>query len=105
MCDYIDREEAINTVCEGCNDQYEDEPCEPSCCSIRERLQTIPAADVAEVRHGEWIKNESASAKHVEPIFYCSSCRNMEAWGAAERDEYNYCPNCGAKMDGGADSG
>ena len=56
------------------------------------------AADVVEVVHGEWVKNEEESQKHIEAIYFCSACQNWEAWG--ETEKYNYCPNCGAKMDG-----
>ena len=49
----------------------------------------IPAADVAEVRHGEWIPvDEQYDA------FDCSECEAMVS------RMMNYCPRCGAKMDG-----
>lgn len=46
-----------------------------------------PAADVAPVVHGKWIKGPSNP--------YCSECF-VEC-----RDETPFCPNCGAMMDGG----
>ena len=49
MSDYIKREDAVNAVCVGCNDEFGNEPCEPSDCAIRERIATIPSADVVEV--------------------------------------------------------
>ena len=49
----------------------------------------IPAADVEPVRHGHWIDN-----KHTDTAI-CSECKRVFT------DETNYCPNCGAKMDGG----
>ena len=60
-------------------------------------------ADVVEVRRGEWNDNI---------IGFCNVC--MECGAIVERTaiknrsgELNYCPNCGAKMDGkdGADDG
>ena len=51
----------------------------------------------APVRHGRWIEQE----KYTFGVMYdCSICGdrildNGHSW--------NYCPNCGAKMDGGAD--
>lgn len=66
------------------------------------RLLSIPVADVAPVRHGRWIENTDGIYCWIE----CSECG-----GAAPRDIdaeivlSNYCPNCGAKMDGGADNG
>lgn len=54
---------------------------------IRHVLTAAPAADVAPVVHGRWIKGPSNP--------YCSECF-VEC-----RDEIPFCPNCGAKMDGG----
>ena len=60
----------------------------------RNTISNFPAADVAPVVHGRWIP-----AVHVGDCCYrCSECQFL-------RDTYlldigNYCPNCGAKMDG-----
>lgn len=60
-------------------------------------IEKQPTADVAEVKHGEWIEVDDGidigSGKHLE----CSIC---EKW-KKDRIKSNYCPNCGAKMDGG----
>jgi rubrerythrin len=64
-----------------------------------EQIENLPAADVIEVVHGRWVKNEEESQNHIESIYFCSACQNWEAWG--ETEKYKYCPNCGAKMDGG----
>lgn len=61
-------------------------------------IEDAPAADVAPVRHGRWIEQE----KYTFGVMYdCSICcdrilDNGHSW--------NYCPNCGAKMDGGDNS-
>ena len=49
MDEYITRNNAISAVCFGCNQQFSDEPCEPSECSIRQSIMALPTADVAEV--------------------------------------------------------
>lgn len=57
-------------------------------------LNEMPAADVAPVRHGCWI-NEN---------FYthCSACGKMAIYDKYGQEfESDYCPHCGAKMDGG----
>lgn len=69
----------------------------------------IPRADVKEVKRGKWIDshNDYTVAKcsvcgeefyEVCPIEY--ACK--EFWDLFESLE-NYCPNCGAKMDGGSE--
>ncbi len=50
-------------------------------------------------KKGKWIKDEECSRGRIEPIYVCSSCRNMDAWGNEERDIYKFCPNCGAEME------
>lgn len=49
--------------------------------------------DVAPVRHGQWIEQE----KYTFGTFYdCSICDNRILDNG---HSWNYCPNCGAKMD------
>ena len=60
----------------------------------------IPAADVAEVRHGRWTIAEDDY--YGLNIVKCSVCH--EEWCFEERDDvfdlnYHYCPNCGSLMD------
>ena len=56
-------------------------------------IKDIPAADVVEVVHGEWITVTLSSDRKV---ILCSNCRgHLETFGLTD-----YCPNCGAKMDG-----
>lgn len=51
--------------------------------------------DVAPVRHGRWIEKE----KYTFGIMYdCSLCENRILDNG---HPWKYCPNCGAKMDGG----
>ena len=59
-------------------------------------VDAIPAADVAPVRHGRW--------ECGKPCPVCGENRfkglDADIWADWEPP---YCPNCGAKMDGGAD--
>ena len=59
-------------------------------------VDAIPAADVAPVVHGRWIRRKSF---HTQTGFIdkCSVCQNMLVHLGCKA---NYCPNCGAKMDG-----
>lgn len=54
-------------------------------------IAAFPAADVAPVVHGHRVDDGGFYAR-------CSQCDGVLPLCA------NYCPNCGAKMDGGADN-
>ena len=64
-------------------------------------LNQFPGADVAPVRHGRWVSVPHKLAR------VCSVCNRDEPYKFADidTDVYDYCPNCGAKMDGGAGNG
>ena len=57
-------------------------------------VDAIPAADVAPVVHGRWVPTKAPFMNECKD---CSVCGYRTVWG----HRYNYCPNCGAKMDGG----
>ena len=87
MANYISREAAIEAVKHAWAKGLE-----PS-----QYIEILPAADVAPVRHGRWIEHE----KYTFGVMYdCSICGNRIL---DTGHSWNYCPNCGAKMDGGAD--
>ena len=83
MDDYIERKAALAVI-----DKIKDAD-EIDLVNARLELEDIPSADVAPVRHGEWKWSHGGE---------CSVCgyRNSDF-------EYNYCPNCGAKMEVGGD--
>lgn len=54
----------------------------------------IPAADAVQVVHGRW---EDVALRFTQVKEKCSICG-----GIVYSHGFNYCPNCGAKMDGGA---
>ena len=83
MDEYIKREEAIEAAKHAWAKGLE-----PS-----QYLEIIPEADVVPVRHGRWI------ASHDE-FCACSICKYPVYAGW---NQTNYCPNCGARMVGGAD--
>lgn len=60
-------------------------------------INEIPAADVQEVRHGEWMYNDLYFPSCAE----CSECGWKSSVGGEEIPSYHYCPRCGARMDGG----
>lgn len=57
----------------------------------------LPIADVAPVVHGRWIERQAPHAMGGISA-KCSACsKNVQYLG----NPLNYCPHCGAKMDGG----
>lgn len=62
-------------------------------------IRELPAAAVAEVVHGRWIKDDFLS-DDVNNAEKCSQCGELIGWFG---NLPNYCPNCGARMDGGED--
>ena len=92
MKEYIDRAAAVKKFenyrrdCEEENDERAAQIFE-DCVS---ELMALPAADVAEVRHGKFNFLQEDMVWCYCGV--CSVCRNyVQAW--------NYCPNCGARMD------
>lgn len=55
----------------------------------------VPAADVVQVRCGRWEHTCTSADEHLECL-KCSVC----AFEDTEGYYFNYCPNCGAKMNG-----
>ena len=62
-----------------------------------EAIKNIPAADVVEVKHGRW--KEVHRTPFGSSCYQCSVCEGYMPY----YNGYKYCPNCGAKMDGGND--
>ena len=55
-----------------------------------------PTVDAVEVVHGRW---ETVSS--MLGYLCCSECKDVYIWETwLEDGKWNYCPNCGAKMDG-----
>ena len=68
---------------------------------VKSMVSKAPAADVAPVRHGWWV-HEHISEGYAWVI--CSECEAV-IHKILINKRLNYCPNCGAKMDGGTDNG
>lgn len=97
MAEYIEREAAIDAIMKV----Y----VRTAGYKARERVfeaekavHRLPAADVAPVVHGRWIEQE----KYTFGVMYdCSICGNRILDNG---HSWNYCPNCGARMDGDDDA-
>ena len=99
MAEYIEREALMRRIkeihCAEC-DSYHGVRCRA--CWVDDTLDYIdsePAADVAPVRHGRWLEVREKRL-FGEHYFLCSNCKSRNGLMIP----FNYCPNCGSKMDG-----
>ena len=80
MAEYIEREAAIKELMNSREDAAD--------C-----IRYMDAADVAPVRHGRW--EEASDGDGI----VCPFCRTDFCTIIYDTEYFNYCPNCGAKMD------
>lgn len=107
MAEYIEKHKAVNLLTYLENEFQQFKPFKGfehamyrKLCETEIAIGKLPAADVVPVVHGKWIE----SANFDTGFWVCSKCRFVSEAIAAHK-LYGYCPNCGAKMDGGADNG
>lgn len=92
--DYLNRQ--IQAF-EPCPDKYD------AAVGIYDGLHRIPAADVVPMWHGRWVKATGMMPPEYCGLHICSECGHYAGrkppYGGREMLS-DYCPNCGAKMDG-----
>ena len=90
MAEYIEREAAIRVVNEQSSFTM-------TRSGLIDSISKLPAADVAPVRHGQW-----EPGNPICPVCGGDKFKDLDAdiWCDWQPD---FCPNCGAKLDGGAD--
>ena len=101
MAEYIEREAVEKFIEDVLNNQDVAKRFGHDAIEIMAEVHYMPAADVAPVVHGRWIR------PHWKNNHYCCDC--SECGGEAMHRDYQWhkngvypiCPNCGAKMDGG----
>lgn len=72
-----------------------------SFCEASLTAKKMPTVDAEPVRHGHWITEKEAEERDEIWLWgSCSVCGHCD-WDCTESEDFNYCPNCGAKMDGG----
>lgn len=97
----IDRKALIADyrICGGCSD-FENCSGHITMCDsarIRQAINEAPTIEAEPVRHGRWI------VKGQE--IYCSECNEESLYNSFGASKFSrFCPNCGARMDGGADN-
>lgn len=109
--EYIDKEAVLDAMIAAYNcDDIDISWCtdvesvaETIYCAMKEVVYATPAADVAPVVHSKWIRTD-----YDEAEWLCMNCKESLCLADAMVDPIEdaklfYCPNCGAKMDGGAE--
>ena len=91
MVKYIDAE-ALKSIFEAKSDMATGTP-KMCFASVVKMIDKLPAADVAEVKHGEWENYPSHAHRR------CSICK-IEHEKPRFNVRANFCPNCGSKMKG-----
>ena len=109
MKEYIERELLLIGV-DGCisalHAQAKGDPIQEGAIKLveatRDYIASLSAADVAPVRHGRWMVTDGYPHR-----LYCSVCYKTYAKNVKWVEELdlpvNYCPECGALMDGKED--
>lgn len=92
MAEYIKRA-AVEKMLEDAQLISDGEYC--GYCTEDISLNSIPTADVEEVRHAHWeFPVFTDSDDGLDPRVKCSECGGIESAFA----RWKYCPNCGARM-------
>lgn len=116
MSDYIDRAALGIGLCN--RDVFENKGYADGWNAAVKILKEAPAADVQEIKHGKWIEDgycdipcvcsccgaEAQYTSTFKETFVYDREENLCSTGYEERRKYirtPFCPNCGAKMDGG----
>lgn len=70
-------------------------------------IQFAPTIEAEPVMHGRWVTGDKLNTHRkllVTHFLYCSECGEEAYWDTDYgQQKFDYCPNCGTKMDGGAD--
>lgn len=99
MAEYVEREAIMEFPIrkDRCDKEHANEHFIFGIESVLEYVENLPAADVAPVVHGQWDGNDCTVCKL--PWKY-NMVQDADDWGYFDPMP-DYCPNCGAKMDGG----
>ena len=99
MAEYIERQKLYNNLVLLA--KYETGERQQGILGCAETVRIFPAADVAPVVHGRWLRSDDDWGS-LTPIrcFICGEEWCFEMIDDATLLNYKYFPNCGAKMDG-----
>jgi hypothetical protein len=103
--EYIERDRIVKFIENGLNDPDKTKAFGHDAVEILAEIHLAPAADVAPVVHGEWMPTPDG----INPV-KCRRCGTVAPYRMESNSNHdiglypyksNYCPHCGAKMDGG----
>lgn len=92
MAEYMEREMVLRTA----------HIMRPEDKSLETEIANIPAADVAPVVHGRWIRPRWKNSNYCYDCSECGGEAMHRDYQWAKDGVYPICPNCGARMDGDA---
>ena len=96
MKEYIEKEAVLEILKRNSVGTWRGVPAYPAeIKSAAHEIGNLPAADVAEVRHGRWILEREPDGTPY--CFHCSVCDN-DFHHIGIMTATDYCPNCGARM-------
>lgn len=96
--EYISKEKVLEHLQKIQKDKFVDSEYKKCAWALNLFIETLLDSDVHTVNHGKWRFSGNYSPTKN---WICSECNGMVimpeyCW----ESYYNYCPNCGAKMDG-----
>lgn len=103
MDEYIDREAAFDAITDLAGKAPTRSAYETVWKSARV-LKKIPAADAVPVVHGRWDDSGRYTFPSGDVAVRCTNCGCALTESEYHLNNWNYCPVCGAKMDGGTDN-
>lgn len=105
-CDFFNKPYwSILSPCKNCPKQF-------TGGFVTTTITNVPSVEYAPVRHGRWVieKRHAVSRNpYMDDNYFasatCSECgfcihAETKSFGYPDLNTTNYCPNCGAKMDG-----
>ena len=80
---------ALNNI--GYENQFEE---------ARTEIEKLPAVEAVQMRRGKWIMKDSGLWQECSVCGVAVEVDSMYMCKASEDMNFNYCPHCGAKMEG-----